>query len=867
MADLKMNQFADGQLSATMMLVGYDPAANTAGERKFVGTNLVSFLTGALPFASNSNPTINGNVSAGNFIVGNNSAASAGAFGFINANGPAIQTWGTSTVNPGALTFLTAGAERARFSNAGNLLINSVSDDGVNKLQVNGLAKATSYTSTGLDSGGANFRLQNSRDAFLRNDGSSFYILGSNSTGQSATFNSFRPFAFNLQSGAVTLDATGAGVSTGGSLNTQTLFATGVNSTGPVIGGGNRSALIAASGGTGQTSIFLQRSGTTDQNIWELLQSAQGVFQIRTVNDAYSAATAALSVSRAASGVGLANLTLMPQQGNVLVGPTTDDGGNILQVAGNVRANNYVIADQSAGASGLVGIASGANGPNIGFFGASTTGAGTMTFATAGVTRMTINSGGLVTIGTAVPAAGPGTLTLGNSMIMYSQGQDTVASISTAARADGLSIEAFNGPNTVKKNIALAPFGGRVLMGTGVADDGTNTLQVQGSARFGDNISISKAGATFIANDTTSVNSAAFLMSRNSKPTWAWNADFTSNDQLTLLSYDESGNPAHNVMVAKRSTSAIQIPTRLSVGTFADDGTNPLQVVGNASIQGSIVMPSPNTGINIGSSSVAGQSSINFSTGALGSGSAFDGRIVALGGTTGQTQTADMIYIGGTHQFRIGVGGNGLTINGANRVLVGAATDDGSSQLQVQGNLRVSGVINAGTINATTLNVANLSVPSTVTVTGAAQVGTKMTNTAANATWETFVDTDANYKIATVGSGGTPGTASITVQPSGNAVFNGLIQMSGGGQFLSNGDVFMQFRNQKLSDVLNLKANAGQQATYQAGFQSEFGFIGTNGAQVNVVDLPNPWVLNGLRQAGGSSILAIWLRGIVLQAN
>ncbi|WP_244911991.1 SPRY domain-containing protein [Burkholderia aenigmatica] len=60
MADLKMNQFPDGQLSNTQMLVGYDPYASASGERKYSAVNLISYLTGALPFVTNSNPTING---------------------------------------------------------------------------------------------------------------------------------------------------------------------------------------------------------------------------------------------------------------------------------------------------------------------------------------------------------------------------------------------------------------------------------------------------------------------------------------------------------------------------------------------------------------------------------------------------------------------------------------------------------------------------------------------------------------------------------------------------------------------------------------------------------------------------------------
>ena len=53
-------------------------------------------------------------------------------------------------------------------------------------------------------------------NTILRNDGFSFYILLSGSTGGS--FNSFRPFAIDLSTAALTLDASGAGAKFGGAI-------------------------------------------------------------------------------------------------------------------------------------------------------------------------------------------------------------------------------------------------------------------------------------------------------------------------------------------------------------------------------------------------------------------------------------------------------------------------------------------------------------------------------------------------------------------------------------------------------------------------------------------------------------------------
>ncbi|AEZ50875.1 tail fiber protein [Burkholderia phage DC1] len=63
---------------------------------------------------------------------------------------------------------------------------------------------------------------------------------------------------------------------------------------------------------------------------------------------------------------------------------------------------------------------------------------------------------------------------------VYSQANDTVGAISASSYSGGLSIEAFNSGNTAKKNIVIAGWGGRVLVGNGVTDDGASKLQVNG---------------------------------------------------------------------------------------------------------------------------------------------------------------------------------------------------------------------------------------------------------------------------------------------------------------------------------------------------------------------------------------------------
>lgn len=92
-------------------------------------------------------------------------------------------------------------------------------------------------------------------------------------------------------------------------------------------------------GGTGQTSIILSRTGAaTDQKQWEEIVGSDGSFAIRTVNDAYSAAQYAIQITRAATSYNLGYMTLMPTGGHVLVGGSTDNGVDEVQVTGSVQS-------------------------------------------------------------------------------------------------------------------------------------------------------------------------------------------------------------------------------------------------------------------------------------------------------------------------------------------------------------------------------------------------------------------------------------------------------------------------------------------------------------------------------------------------
>src|ERR1700750_3368852 len=74
------------------------------------------------------------------------------------------------------------------------------------------LAKTTGMIVNGYDANGFHYRaVQGSYGAGLRNDGTNVYLLPTVSGLQYGTWNTFRPFYWNLSSGAVVIDGTGVG--------------------------------------------------------------------------------------------------------------------------------------------------------------------------------------------------------------------------------------------------------------------------------------------------------------------------------------------------------------------------------------------------------------------------------------------------------------------------------------------------------------------------------------------------------------------------------------------------------------------------------------------------------------------------------
>jgi hypothetical protein len=113
----------------------------------------------------------------------------------------------------------------------------------------------------------------------------------------------------------------------------------------------------------------------------------------------------------------------------------------------------------------------------------------TVTRAQEGTAALALKAGDRVELRfTAAAALALPYLPLGGGQVtgdvqLYSQANDTIGAISANAYSGGLSIEAFNSGNTAKKNIVIAGWGGRVLVGS-ATDDGSSKLQVNGNVRI-----------------------------------------------------------------------------------------------------------------------------------------------------------------------------------------------------------------------------------------------------------------------------------------------------------------------------------------------------------------------------------------------
>ncbi|TES82257.1 phage tail protein [Burkholderia cepacia] len=322
-----------------------------------------------------------------------------------------------------------------RITYGGRMVVGNREDDGKTAFQVGGDGAFTGgILSSGLDAGGANIRLRNGRDVLLRNDGSNFYLLLTNNSEPGASWNAYRPFTINMATGVLSLDDTGAGTYVGGQLNVKGML--------NVSNGNNEGrALIGSSGGyffgnASEAGFYLPANGTmfalnftrknlhvNGKDVWHAgnlpnpaqttgitmsgqFLAAEGTVSkpgISFVNDGapdtgfYHVADGVFAVTN--NGRETMRFLAGSPSNRVLFGTPDDDGSNLAQFGGSVRALNYFINNQMAGDSGLIGIYKGTNGPNIGFYGRDTIGAGALTLSAGGTERARVTANGKFVVG------------------------------------------------------------------------------------------------------------------------------------------------------------------------------------------------------------------------------------------------------------------------------------------------------------------------------------------------------------------------------------------------------------------------------------------------------------------------------------
>jgi uncharacterized coiled-coil DUF342 family protein len=214
----------------------------------------------------------------------------------------------------------------------------------------------------------------------------------------------------------------------------------------------------------------------------------------------------------------------------------------------------------------------------------STASAGQLRFSTtpAGsvnkTERMRITSTGRVLIGTVTDDGSnmlqvAGSVAIGGNQTFTNTTNSTIGSISSSAYAGGLSIEAFNVGNTAKKNLALSPWGGRVLVGT-ATDDGATLLQVNGAGKFAGQLVTAYANPINYLNDTSGSGAADLRFQSNAVTRWSIQKSSANN--FNLARFDSTGVFVDNPLSFATATGIgtfTQVPVHPTAAAY-DNGTN-----------------------------------------------------------------------------------------------------------------------------------------------------------------------------------------------------------------------------------------------------------------------------------------------------
>jgi hypothetical protein len=103
----------------------------------------------------------------------------------------------------------------------------------------NQVRSSTGFISRGMDPYGQFRAIGGAYGVMLRNDGANAYWLQTNANDANGSWTALRPFAWNLSTGAVTIDGSGAGIYCGGNLSTTQNITAGYLSSSGNVNAGN----------------------------------------------------------------------------------------------------------------------------------------------------------------------------------------------------------------------------------------------------------------------------------------------------------------------------------------------------------------------------------------------------------------------------------------------------------------------------------------------------------------------------------------------------------------------------------------------------------------------------------------------------
>ncbi|WP_412022681.1 phage tail protein [Burkholderia cepacia] len=424
------------------------------------------------------------------------------------------------------------------------------------------VSAAGGIASTGLDGGGANFRLMNGRDVILRNDGSNFYLLLTDASGIEASWNGYRPVTVNMKSGAVVLDDTGSGTYVGGQLNVK--------------------GMLNVSNGPNEGRMLLGPSGG-----YFFGTAASAGFYLPSTGAMFSFDFA---------------------KKNLLVGNSDVwHSGNLpnpAQTTGITMSGQFLAAEGTVNKPGISFVNDGA--PDTGFyhvtdgvFAVTNNGRETMRFLAGG----TFNR---VMVGTATDDDASSMLLVGGNAATRGQHTFGAGKIVTWANSDAawgylrtngnltIGSEAAAGiVQVIAGNAEVGRFvpGGRLLVGTN-ADDGTTAIQSKGAIKASSGV-----GAIVASNGGGSAQTSMILRREGGAADQkSWEILHGGDGTFAIRTPNDAYSAAQNALWITRGIGSavgtvvlMQDGGRVLVGTPKDDGKNALQANGGIAASSGVV--------------------------------------------------------------------------------------------------------------------------------------------------------------------------------------------------------------------------------------------------------------------------------------